>query len=99
MPRKCIQATMGSVMLTVTTTTDSVGSSVNGAEYPNAPDVAITALDVTVRSDLLVPATTECDGVWVEVQLRSGRVLRCPPCAMPGEIARLRDSAYRVSTG
>jgi hypothetical protein len=59
-------------------------------------DVAITALDVSVRSDLPVPATTQCDGMWVDVRLRSGRVLRYPPCAVPPEIAAVRDSALRA---
>jgi hypothetical protein len=66
-------------------------------EGTTPPDVAIAALDVTVRSDLPVPAATDCDGLWVDVHLRSGRVLRYPPCAMPAEIAALRDSSLRAA--
>jgi hypothetical protein len=65
-------------------------------EGTTPPDVAITALDVSVRADLPLPAATQCDGMWVDVHLRSGRVLRYPPCAMPTEIAALRDSALRA---
>jgi len=65
-------------------------------EGTTPPDVAITALAVTARSDLPVPAATDCDGLWVDVHLRSGRVLRYPPCAMPPEIAALRDRALRA---
>jgi hypothetical protein len=67
-------------------------------EGTTPPDVAITALDVTVVSDLPVPALTQCDGLWVDMHLRSGRILRYPPCAMPAEIAELRDSALRMVT-
>ena len=65
-------------------------------EGTTPPDVAVTALDVAVRPDPPVPATTDCDGMWVDVHLQSGRVLRYPPCAMPREIVELRDSALRA---
>jgi hypothetical protein len=65
-------------------------------EGTTPPTVAIAALDVSVSDDLPLPATTECDGMWVDVHLRSGRVLRYPPCAVPPEIAELRDSALRA---
>jgi hypothetical protein len=65
-------------------------------EGTTPPDVAITALAATVPSDLPLPATTTCDGTWVDVHLRSGRVLRYPPCAMAPEIAALRDSALQA---
>jgi hypothetical protein len=65
-------------------------------EGTTPPDVAAGALDAPIASDLPLPAATTCDGTWVDVHLRSGRVLRYPPCAMPPEIAALRDSALRA---
>ena len=67
-------------------------------EGTTPPDVAISDLDVAVRADLPLPATTDCPGTWVVLRLRSGRVLRYPPCAMPEEIATVRDSALRAGS-
>ncbi len=65
-------------------------------EGTTPPDIAVGALDVTVPADLPLPVATTCAGLWVDVHLRSGRVLRYPPCAMPPEIVALRDSALRA---
>jgi hypothetical protein len=68
---------------------------VAGAEGTTPPDTPVSELDVSVRDDLPVPATTECGGLAIDVRLRSGRVLRYPPCAVPPEIAAMRDSSFR----
>jgi hypothetical protein len=65
-------------------------------EGTTPPDVAVTAVGATVPSDPPLPSTTTCDGMWVDVHLASGRVLRYPPCAMPPEIAAVRDGALRA---
>ena len=68
---------------------------VAGAEGSTPQDTPVSELDVSVRDDLPVPATTECGGLAIDVHLRSGRVLRYPPCAVPPEIAAMRDSSLR----
>jgi hypothetical protein len=65
-------------------------------EGTTPPDVAITALGATVPADLPLPAATTCDGMWVDLHLHSGRVLRYPPCAMPPEVAALRDRGLQA---
>ena len=66
------------------------------AEGTTPQAAAITSLDIDVRTDLPEPAVTTCDGAGVGVVLRSGRDIHYPPCAMPREIAELRDSLYRT---
>ena len=57
----------------------------------------VSALDVTVRSDLPEPVETTCaTGTGVGVRLQSGRNLHYSPCAMPREIVELRDSLWRA---
>jgi hypothetical protein len=76
----------------------AVSARVEIAPEGTAPfDAAITDLQVTTGADLPAPVETTCTdsgGQDVVITLKSGRQLRYEHCAMPDEIARIRDAAF-----